>query len=492
DTVHGEGGADALYGMGGNDSLFGESGDDSMDGGDGDDTIVSGLGADSIRGGAGADRILLSDHAKADGEAGDDYIVTGDLTIAQDGLAAGSGADTLEVAANTVFAVFGFDAKGRGFDFLKPSSAISGDASANMLNFSGVDLIGAAGAAFFGQGGDDVIDATLGADTVHGGAGADILRGGLGADHLYGDEGLDTLSGEAGDDTLEAGSGANDLYGGAGDDLLVVSGASSALGGDGKDYVRLVKAKVAEEAVQGGAGTDTLEINDSVIFARAAFDAVQEGFEVLKPVRAINGFAGANLLDFSGVKLAFGFTGAVFFAGGGADTVHATIGADNVHGAAGKDRLFGETGNDTLFGEAANDRLDGGAGKDSLSGGDGDDILTGGSAADTLSGGLGRDRFTYLDVTDSGPAKAGRDSIAGFSHAEHDRIDRSALDAVTGGADDAFHLATKFHGIAGELVIKAAGSNAYTVSGDIDGDGAADFVIAVSSVTALAGADFVL
>ena len=56
-------------------------------------------------------------------------------------------------------------------------------------------------------------------------------------------------------------------------------------------------------------------------------------------------------------------------------------------------------------------------------------ILTGGLGRDTLTGGGGPDRFDFNAVAESAAGAANRDAIAGFSHAQHDRIDLATIDA---------------------------------------------------------------
>ncbi|MEA3035887.1 MAG: hypothetical protein QOH04_1652, partial [Sphingomonadales bacterium] len=75
-----------------------------------------------------------------------------------------------------------------------------------------------------------------------------------------------------------------------------------------------------------------------------------------------------------------------------------------------------------------------------------------------------------------------------------DVIDLGRIDAVTGGGDDAFHLVGAFDGHAGQLVVLDGGNNIWTVSGDVDGNGQADFQILVTVADGhqLGTADFVL
>lgn len=160
--------------------------------------------------------------------------------------------------------------------------------------------------------------------------------------------------------------------------------------------------------------------------------------------------------------------------------LNGSSGADAFAGADKADRLNGASGNDVLWGEGGNDTISGGLGNDQLYGGAGQDVLTGGGGADI---------FIYRSLADSKPG-ASRDVVSDFSHAEHDRIDLSAIDASTklvkdqaftfiGGADFTHH--------AGELHFQHG-----VLSGDTNGDGKADFEIAIQGVTHLMSDDFLL
>lgn len=172
----------------------------------------------------------------------------------------------------------------------------------------------------------------------------------------------------------------------------------------------------------------------------------------------------------------------------GNDTINAGSGDDNVKAGAGNDTVNGGAGNDKLFGEAGNDTLLGGAGDDALNGGEGNDVLDGGAGRDGLTGGKGADLFVFGSATDSD--WSAMDWIADFSSAQGDRIDLSAVDAIAGGADDAFTLVSGFTGTAGELTI-STNKFGTTVSGDTDGNGLADFAFKVKG-GAVHDYDFVL
>ena len=160
-------------------------------------------------------------------------------------------------------------------------------------------------------------------------------------------------------------------------------------------------------------------------------------------------------------------------------------------------------GNDTVLGSASADILAGGDGNDSLSGNAGNDFIAGGSGADRvfgnagadgLEGGADGDVFVFLSKTDSGAAKSAQDHVLDFTHTQGDRIDLKAIDAIAGtGANNAFHFIGKqaFHHTKGELHYAVSHGNAL-VSGDIDGNGAADFTIRLDHVSSLVAGDFIL
>jgi Ca2+-binding RTX toxin-like protein len=166
---------------------------------------------------------------------------------------------------------------------------------------------------------------------------------------------------------------------------------------------------------------------------------------------------------------------------------------DNVMtGNAGNDTLLGGGGNDTLSGAAGDDTLNGGAGNDKLNGGDGIDRLVGGAGADILTGGLNADIFVFLSLDESTVANAGRDAIMDFSQAQGDKIDVSPIDAnttVTGDQAFAFISAAAFSGTPGELRTEVINGNTL-VSGDVNGNGVADFAILVRGVAPLQASDF--
>jgi Ca2+-binding RTX toxin-like protein len=199
-------------------------------------------------------------------------------------------------------------------------------------------------------------------------------------------------------------------------------------------------------------------------------------------------FGAINLGDFADqLSNAGSIKGDVQLGGGGDAYLGAGKGAvhGEVYGGLGDDTLTGGKGKDVLFGDGATDSdrdgrdlLSGGKGADALTGGGGDDTLSGGAGADTLSGGGGADRVVYSRTSDSNVKAT---DLSSDLHA-NDRIDLSAIDAdvTSKGINDAFHMVGAFGGHAGGLTVSYNSGLGYTtISGDVDGDGSADFVIHV-------------
>jgi serralysin len=169
--------------------------------------------------------------------------------------------------------------------------------------------------------------------------------------------------------------------------------------------------------------------------------------------------------------------------GNAADALSGGAGNDTLDGGNDNDTLDGGDGNDTLTGGNGNDSLNGGNGNDTLSGGNGVDVLNGGAGNDTLSGGNGADSFVFGEI-------GGSDRILDFAKGS-EKADLAAIDAVAGGADDAFSFigAGAFSGAAGQLRAYSSAGN-FFVAGDVNGDSVADFTIQTNVL--LASGDFVL
>ncbi|MGQ2930487.1 MAG: calcium-binding protein, partial [Sphingopyxis sp.] len=173
----------------------------------------------------------------------------------------------------------------------------------------------------------------------------------------------------------------------------------------------------------------------------------------------------------------------VIVSGGGDDAIWGKGGNDRIEAGYGVDKVFGGEGDDIItnagtdIGEA-----------DFLHGNEGNDVLNPGPGLDVMDGGEGADRYVFIP---SGMSTTQIDRIY-FSTPDGDVIDLSLIDAIAGGADNAFSFigTNAFSGTAGELRYDYLGvwdegpraGTTYHVSGDVDGDGMADFIIEISQL----------
>ncbi|WP_248446978.1 M10 family metallopeptidase C-terminal domain-containing protein [Sinorhizobium meliloti] len=240
---------------------------------------------------------------------------------------------------------------------------------------------------------------------------------------------IENAKGGTGSDTITGNAAANALWGNGDNDRLI--------GGDGND--NLVGGAGADR-LDGGNGTDLAS------YANATAGIVADLYS-----------AGSNTGDAAG------------------DTY------------VSMERLYGSAFNDTLRGDNRANLLNGLAGNDMLNGRDGNDTLIGGNGADRLNGGGGTDTFVFEMTAQSAPAS--RDVIDDFASGV-DRMDLRAIDANSNAVGDQAFLfigSSAFYGKAGELNFRSG-----IVSGDVNGDGLADFQVKVMNLSALSGSDFLL
>ncbi|MBR0670145.1 calcium-binding protein [Neoroseomonas soli] len=331
-------------------------------------------------------------------------------------------------------------------------------------------------------------------------AGADLARGNGGSDLLVGLAGNDTLEGGAGNDTLDGGTGNDRMIGGADNDHYVVNSTGDVVvegNGGGRDKVETSLSTY----------TLTTNVEDVVATAKGGAllngNALGNGMQGGDGADSLYGYQGNDTLDGgSGNDLLVGGKGNDFYvvdssgdtvveaSGAGIDTVSATGGTSYTLSAnvevlrldgAGLVTGAGNALANTIIGNAGDNVLWGMAGNDTLSGGDGNDVLIGGVGRDVLIGGNGGDHFRFLDASQS-TTKA-PDQIVDFV-AGQDRIDLRQIDAnLSQAGDDAFAYVTSFGKQAGEVMVASLGGDSYQVRGDINGDGAADFAINVTSAT---------
>ncbi|WP_440967260.1 DUF4347 domain-containing protein [Massilia sp. GER05] len=332
DFITGSAGDNDLFGQDGNDTLAGGDGNDWLDGGNGSDVLQGGSGVDAFAGGTGNDTI--------DGGDGRDLVSYtndyGALPISGVGvkvnLATGVATDNW---GNT--------------DTLVSIEDVSGSRFADKLTGNGAD------------------------NALMGGAGDDVLAGGGGADRLNGDAGDDTLDGGSGSDTLGGGDGSDTYYVDNAGDIVIETNASAAGGIDEvvASASHVLGLNVENLTLLGGTINGTGNALANLIIAGSG-------------VNAIDGGAGIDTLSFetattsgtTGVALALGAAGVKTTAAGisGADTV---VNIEN------------------LIGSDYNDTLSGNAGVNVIHGGEGNDVLNGMGGNDVLFGGAGSDAFVF-------------------------------------------------------------------------------------------------
>jgi len=163
--------------------------------------------------------------------------------------------------------------------------------------------------------------------------------------------------------------------------------------------------------------------------------------------------------------------------GEGIDTVTSSY-SYSLHGQVVENLWLVDVNPATATGNSLNNTITGNVGANTLYGMGGNDTLNGAGGNDTLIGGDGRDVFAVGSLGNV-------DTIVDFEHGV-DRIDLPR--------DGYFRFigTERFHKVAGELhVYHLADGNTY-VSGDIYGDGKADFTMKVLGRHDFTSADFIL
>jgi Ca2+-binding RTX toxin-like protein len=189
------------------------------------------------------------------------------------------------------------------------------------------------------------------------------------------------------------------------------------------------------------------------------------------------------------------------------DVIWGFAGTDNLMGFAGNDILWAGTGRDTVSGGGGRDEvygaegadiLTGNNGRDYIEGGAGADLITGGRAIDVLDGGAGADRFVFNSVSEMKP---GRFVETIYNFGRTDIVDLSGIDAIVGGGNNAFRFLARegadFSDRAGEIrwfwAKDLANDRIVTyIAGDVNGDGRADFEMAMVGRENLNAGDFLL
>ncbi|HMG48569.1 MAG TPA: pre-peptidase C-terminal domain-containing protein [Allosphingosinicella sp.] len=298
-------------------------------------------------------------------------------------------------------------------------------------------------------------------ENATGGGGNDIIIGNSVANILTGNNGDDFLMGRAGADTLRGGSGSDTASyalatAGVVASLATNTGTAGEAAGDTFNSIEKLEGSNFNDTLTSGGGADTLtglDGNDSLVGGNAN--------------DVLDGGNGNDSLD----------------GGNDNDTLTGGAGNDVLEGGNGIDTMNGGGDTDTLNGGNGNDVMNGGAGTDTLSGGNDNDSINGGAGNDLMSGGNGNDIFFFTEI-------GGADRIVDYNRGA-DKVNLSAIDAIAGGADNAFTFigGGAFSNVAGQLRAYSS-SGSYFVAGDVNGDGVADFTIQTNIL--MVNSDFVL
>ena len=466
-VLTGNGAANILIGGAGNDTLNGGAGKDVLKGGAGDDiyinttgdtiTELANEGIDTVQSAvnvvlsANIENVILTGaaavNATGNKSANTIYVNAGSHVNVIDGIANTAGTDTLSYQYATTNGTTGVT--------VNLSGAVDASGYVTARGISGADKIKNIG---------NLVGSDYG-DALTGNAGANLLDGGLGNDTLSGGSGNDTYRVNAtGDIVIESANSGIDLVESTVSYSLMDTDGTGSLGGN-VENLRLL-----------GTGNINATGNKlaNVIYANNG-------------VNIIDGVANASGTDTLSYQYSTttGLVGVTVNLGGSLDAK----GYVTASGISGLDKIK-NIGN--LIGSDYADTLTGNANANALSGGLGNDTLIGGAGKDTLVGGNGKDIFDFNALSEMGTTSTTADVISDFVRGQ-DKIDLSTLDAntATKATNEAFSgtliAAAASFTAAGQLKLVSG-----VLYGNTDADATAEFAIALTGISTLTAADFIL
>ncbi|HYI41323.1 MAG TPA: M10 family metallopeptidase C-terminal domain-containing protein [Allosphingosinicella sp.] len=477
-------------------------------GGGGDDTIDGAAGADTMRGGLGDDIYFVDDAGDVADELADQGFDTIYTSLAVYSLV---GTHVEEIGS----------ASGVAHDFRGNSAnnVVTGGFGSDVLRLQ--------------DGGDDVANGGAGNDTlffIGSLTAADVVNGGDGADTLviqgpYGSLALSASVTQIENVSILGGNNTN--FGEPGtnrydyvlttNDANFAAGVQARINGaallEGEDFTFDGSAETdAKYVVYGGKGKDTLTGG----LGADIFFYAEERFASGDVVNGGSGYDGMFLrgnytIDFT----APGYTGLFtsienltltsatderYARGGGTEFDYNLILSNAIVKPGEQLTLSGTLlmASETMILDGSQEtdgllRLFGGKAGDTLKGGGQADLLHGGLGADILAGNGGSDAFRFQAVEESNAASMDQilDFTPGTDKIELDRIDANTL--VGGDQGFSWIGSNAFSGSAGQLRAYQQGGT-WFVEGDVNGDGVADLVIALTlqGPTPLGAGDFLL
>jgi Ca2+-binding RTX toxin-like protein len=270
------------------------------------------------------------------------------------------------------------------------------------------------------------------AGTMVGTAAGETLLGTANRDAVAALDGNDVVIGGDGDDDILGDGGADMLFGDAGNDRI--------FGGTGADFI---DGGAGRDTVFGGAGDDVITT------AQGDGDDVYYGDDMA-------GAAGNDTLDMSAITA----------------NIEANLGTGSMFRGS---VSSAQTGSDVIWSI------------ENFIGGSGNDRITASAAANEMDGGAGNDTYVFKAAQD-----ADGDVIVGF--APGDRIDLSGMDANgCGTGDGTFALVSGGFTAPGQIQIthetRADGDHTI-ISGNVSGNGEAEFELTLKGRHELTASDF--
>ena len=421
--------------------------DDTIIAGRGSNTIIGGNGADSIQTGVGlGEDVIIGDNGRAKFDSTNGASILRDI-ISTDTSIGGNDLITAGNGFNVIVGGFGAD------------HILGGDNTDVVLGDNGHAIFNAAGILTYittidpGIGGDDYIDTGSGNNTVLGGVGADQIFGKGGNDVIVGDNGNASFTDTGlltyittsdvafgGDDVIKAGDGFNTILGGSGADQITGGANTDVIIGDngnatfdpssGDSILRdiistdvtvggndIINAGDGSNVVIGGFGADQITggANEDVILGDNGH-GVFNALGILTYITTISPDVGGD---------------DVINSGDGTNVVIGGIGADQINGGTGRDIVLGDNGNATFDDTGVLTLIQT---SDAAVPGNYDDIIKGFAGDNVIFGGNGNDQITTLGGND---VIAGDNGIATFDSTAGASVIRDIISTDTGiGGND--------------------------------------------------------